>query len=74
MSAIGDVHKKVGVELIYNSVRTGSQLVWRPDQLERRCGRESQHPAEWALGPPIKQLQLGIRRVGEQTSWEKMLE
>ena len=34
------------VELLYNSVKTGSQLVWRPDQLETRCGRENQHPAE----------------------------
>ena len=62
-----------GVELLYNSAGTGSQLVWRPDQLETRCGRESQHPAEGAWGPPIEQLQLGIRPVGEQTSWEKML-
>ena len=48
-------------ELLYNSVRTGSQLVWRPDQLETRCGRESQHPAEWALRPSIEQLQLERR-------------
>ena len=28
-----DAHKKkVGVELLYNSVKTGSQAVWRPDQ------------------------------------------
>ena len=32
-----------------NSVKTGSQLVWRPNQLVTRCDRESQHPAE--LGP-----------------------
>ena len=49
-----DAHKKkVGVELLYNSVKTGSQLVWRPDHLETRCGRESQHPAEGALRPLI---------------------
>ena len=31
-------------------MKTGSQLVWRPDPLVTRCGRESQHPAEWAPG------------------------
>ncbi len=57
-----DAHKKkVGVELLYNSVKTGSQAVWKPDQLEIRCGRESQHPAEWSLRPPINQF-------GDQTS------
>ena len=45
-----DAHKKVGIELLYNSVKTGSQLVWRPDPLVTRCSRESQHPAEWAPG------------------------
>ena len=31
-----DAHKKkVDVELLYNSVKTGGQLVWRPDQLEK---------------------------------------
>ena len=49
MSVICYAHKKVGVELLYNSVKTGSQLVWRPDQLEIRCGRENQHPER--LGP-----------------------
>ena len=65
MSAICDAHKKkVGVELLYNSVKTGSQAVWRPDQLETRCGRESQHPAEGALRPLINQF-------GDQTSWRE---
>ena len=50
MSAIYDAHKKkVGVELLYNSVETGSQLVWRPDQLERRCWIEEHVPER--LGP-----------------------
>ena len=66
MSAICDAHKKkVCVELFYNSVKTGSQLVWRPDQLlVTRCGRESQHPAEGALRSPINQF-------GDQTSWRE---
>ena len=55
-----------GIELLYNSVKTGSQLVWRLDHLETICGRESQHPAEGALRPPIEQLQLGIRRVTDK--------
>ena len=58
MSAICDAHKKkMGVELLYNSVKTGSQLVWRPDQLEPRCSRESQHPAEGALRTQIENLE-----------------
>ena len=53
----------MGVELLYNSVKTGSQAVWRPDQLVIRCGRESQHPAKsWAPGPPVEQP----RRTGKK--------
>ena len=33
------------IELLYNSVKTGSQLVWRSEKLETKCGRESQHLA-----------------------------
>ena len=42
------------IELLYNSVKTGSQFsleigeFWRPDLLVTRYGRGSQHPAEWA--------------------------
>ena len=54
-----------GVELLYYSVKTGSQLVWRPDPLVTRCGRESQHPAEWALRPPVEQP----RRTGKKRSY-----
>ena len=44
MSAIRDAHKKkVGVELLYNSVH------WKFSQLEIRCGWENQHPER--LGP-----------------------
>ena len=51
MSAICDTHKKkVGVEQLYNSVHR------KFNQLERRCIRENQHPAEGALGPPIEQF------------------
>ena len=61
-----DVHKKkVCVELLYNTVHR------KFNQLETRCDRESQHPAEWALRPPIEQLQLEIRSVGYQTSWRE---
>ena len=45
MSAICDAHnQKVDVELLYNSVHR------KFNQLEIRCGRENQHPAEWAPG------------------------
>ena len=43
------------IELLYNLVKTGSQLVWRLDPLVTRCGRESQHLAEWAPRPPVEQ-------------------
>ena len=36
-------------------MKTGSQLVWRPDQLGTRWGRESQHPAEGVPRPPVEQ-------------------
>ena len=54
LSAICDAHKKVGDEQLYNSVKTGSQLVWKPDPLVTRCGRESQHPAEWDPRPTVE--------------------
>ena len=50
-----DAHKKkVGVELLYNSVHRkfnplGIRPVRRSDELEIRCGRENQHPE--MLGP-----------------------
>ena len=54
-----------GIELLYNSVKTGSQLVWRPDQLEIRRGRENQHPERpgpqalgWAVQENRKETQL----------------
>ena len=48
MSVICDAHKKkVVVELLYNSVHR------KFNQLEVRCGRENQHPAEWAPGPRL---------------------
>ena len=49
------------IELLYNSVKTGSQLVGDQMTLETRCGRESHHPAEGALGTPIE--------FGDQTRW-----
>ncbi len=45
------------IELLYNPVKTGSQLVWRPDLLVTRCGRESQRPAERAPKPSVEQYQ-----------------
>ena len=44
-------------ELLYNSVKTGSQLVWRPGPLVTRCGRGSLHPAEWVSRPLVEQPQ-----------------
>ena len=36
-------------------------MSWRSDELETRCGRESHHPAEGALGTTSE--------FGDQTSW-----
>ena len=48
MSAICDAHKKkVDVELLHNSVHR------KFNQLEIRCSRENQHPAEWTPGPRL---------------------
>ena len=59
------------IELLYNSVKTGSQLVSRPDPLVTRCGRESHHPAEGALGTP----DWVWRPVGEKMlEWEHVPE
>ena len=40
------------IELLYNSVRTGSQTSWGSENSEIRCGRESHRLAEGALGAP----------------------
>ena len=48
------------IELYYNSVRQEVRS-WRSYELEARCGRESYHPAEGALGPLIE--------FGGQTRW-----
>ena len=59
MSVICDAHKKkVGVELLYNSVHR------KFDQLEKRCSREKQLAAEGALRTPDW-------AVGDQTSWRE---
>ena len=60
MSAICEAHKKVDVEPYL--VRTGSQLVWRPDPLVTRCGRESQHPTGVGTQTPDWEFE-------DQTRW-----
>ena len=47
-------------ELLYNSLKTGSQSVWRSENLERRCGRESQHSAV-SLAPGLRLSSTGER-------------
>ena len=46
----------VGGELLYNWMRR------KFNQLETRCGRESQHPAEGAFRPPINELEIRCSR------------
>ena len=53
------------MELLYNSVKTSCQLIWRSDPLVTRCGRGSQHPAEWAPRPPVEQP----RKTGKKRSY-----
>ena len=55
------------IELLFNSVKTGSQLVWRPDPLVTRCRWESQYPAGW---PPGLQLSNPGKR-GRSTDGHK---
>ena len=43
------------IEQLYNSLKTGSQLVWRPDQLVRRYWNENMSQRGWALRPPVEQ-------------------
>ncbi len=49
-------HSSKKPNLLYNSVHR------KFNQLETRCSRESQHPAEWALRPPIEQLEIRCGR------------
>ena len=65
MSAICDAHKKVGVELLYNSVHR------KLNQLEIRCSKENQHPERlgpqapgWAAQENRKRNAIMARRVG----------
>ena len=53
--------RRVDVKLLYCPGEDRKSVSWRSDQFEIRCGRENQHPAEWALRPPIEQLQLERR-------------
>ena len=56
MSVICDAHKKkVDVERLYNPGEDRKSGSWRSDELETRCGRENQHPVEWAPRPPVEQ-------------------
>ena len=54
MASYGEILS--GREQLYNSV------LRKFNQLETRCGRDSQHPAEGALRPPINEF-------GDQKSW-----
>ena len=63
MSAICDAHKKkVDVEQLYDPGEDRKSVSWRSGQLEIRCSRENQHPAEWAPRPPVEQS----RRTGKK--------
>ena len=56
------------IELLYNR----KSACWRSDKLETRCGRESHHPAEGALGTPDRvwgpdQWVIRCRRESQQS-------
>ena len=44
---------------------TGNSISWGSDELKIRCGRENQHPAEWAPRPPVEQP----RRTGKKRGY-----
>ena len=48
------------IELSYNSVKTGSQRVWRPDPLVTRYGRESPQVFGWAALESGKETLMAI--------------
>ena len=54
-----DMHKKVDVELLYNPVRTGSQLVWRPDQLEKDTVEKASTQQSGPSGPRLSSCSWG---------------
>ena len=60
----------VDVELLYNSVHRKFKEFGDQTSLERRCDRESQHPAKGALRPPINRS-LEIRELEKWCCREK---
>ena len=73
MSAKLDARRKMrGVKLLYNPGEDRKSGSWRSDELETRYGRESQTLAEWALRPPIEQLQLERRCWNEERVPERL--
>ena len=68
MSAICDAHKKVDVELLYNSVQLGDQTSWREDAEEKARTQQRE-----SSGPRLSSLE--IRPVGEKMlEWEHVPE
>ena len=60
MCAICDAHKKkLDVEQLYNPGEDRKSGCWRSDELEIRCGRENQHPAEGAFRNPDCAVAVG---------------
>ena len=55
------------IELLYNSVETGSKMSWRSEKLETICGRESHHPAEGAFGTPSEFGDPLVTRCGRKS-------
>ena len=47
-----DAHKKVDVEILYNSMKTGSQLVWRSDPLVTKASTQQSGPSGPRLSRP----------------------
>ena len=53
----------VGVDLLYNSVKTGSQTVRDRTELETSCGRESHTRPKGPSGPPTElKVRVGVQR------------
>ena len=52
MGAICDTHKKVSVEILYNSLHRKSNQFWRPDQLGEDAGSRNISQRGWAPQAP----------------------
>ena len=59
--------RRVDVKLLYNPGEDRKSVSWRSGQLEIRCGRENQHPAEVGPQAPDWAVAVGVKMVEWRT-------